>query len=142
MKNKIKNLLYVTLMLLPGSFLATVSAPAMTPMAPPESVYGGAFIVFAGKFGGEISRQEIASHSEVTVDGCAKGSRIFQFTLHVTKSGRTSTLSSKSNFLTDEMIARLKSLSKGDAFEFKNTKAFLPNNRDAVDVHGKKFIVV
>lgn len=39
------------------------------------------------------------------------------------------------------MIAQMKSLSKGDSFEFQNTKAYLPNNKDVVDVHGKKFIV-
>lgn len=40
------------------------------------------------------------------------------------------------------MIAQLKSLSKGDSFEFQRTKAHLPNGKDVVDVHAKKFIVV
>lgn len=99
-------------------------------------------MVFAGKFGGEITQKEIASNSEVKVEGCAKGSRIFQFTLSVTKNGKTSTLTNKSNLLTDEMITQLKSLSKGDSFEFQQTKAYLPNSKDVVDVHGKKFVVV
>jgi hypothetical protein len=146
MKNMVRHLWYLTLVLLPGSFLARVSAPATTPMPAPEAAvavaYGGAYLVFAGKFGGEITRKEIESHSEVKVDGCARGSRVFQFTLHITKSGKTSTLPGTSNILTGEMIARLNSLAKGDSFEFKNTKAFLPNNRDVVDVHGKKFMVV
>lgn len=107
-----------------------------------EADYGGAYVVFAGKFGGDITQKEIESHSEVKVEGCAKGSRIFQFTLCVTKNGKTSTLTNKSNILTDEMATQLKSLSKGDSFEFQQTKAYLPNSKDVVDVHGKKFVVV
>lgn len=146
MKNKAKHFLYLLLILLPASFLAGASAPAASPIANPEAgtgmVYGGAFVVFAGKFGGEITRKEIESHSDVQVEGCAKGSRIFQFTLCITKKGNTSTLTNKSNKLTDKMIAQLKGLSKGDSFEFKQTKAYLPNSKNAVDVHGRKFIVV
>ncbi len=146
MKNKVKHLLYLTLMLLPASFLASFSVPATTPATNPGAVmevdYGGAYVVFAGKFGGDITRKEIESHSEVKAEGCAKGSRIFQFTLSVTKNGKTRTLTNKSNLLTDEMATQLKSLSKGDSFEFKQTKAYLPNSKDVVDVHGKRFVVV
>jgi hypothetical protein len=142
MKNKVKHLLYLTLMLLPASFLASYSIPAASPATDIETAYGGAYVVFAGKFGGDITRKEIESNSEVKVEGCAKGSRIFKFTLSVTKNGKTSTLTNKSNFLTGEMAAQLKSLSKGDSFEFQQTKAYLPNSKDVVDVHGKKFVVV
>ncbi|MCE7923701.1 MAG: hypothetical protein DYG98_11640 [Haliscomenobacteraceae bacterium CHB4] len=146
MKNKVKHLLYLTLLLLPASFLASFSVPATTPAtgaeATVEPAYGGAYVVFAGKFGGDITRKEIESNTEVKVEGCAKGSRIFQFTLCVTKNGKTKTLTNQSNILTGEMIAQLKSLSKGDSFEFQNTKAYLPNSKDVVDVHGRKFIVV
>lgn len=147
MKNMVKYLLYLSLFLFPTGFFARMAViPAVSPASDPEAVteasYGGAYLLFAGKFGGEISRKEIASHSEVSVDGCAKGSRIFQFTLHVTKSGNTVALKSKSNALTADMIVKLKSLSKGDSFEFRNTKAHLPNSKDVVDVHAKRFFVV
>jgi hypothetical protein len=146
MKNTVNHVLYLTLMLLPVSFLAGKSAPCITPAPDPEAameaVYGGAYVVFAGKFGGEITRQEIETNTEIKVEGCAKGSRIFQFTLYITKNGQTSTLTNKSSLLTGEMIARLKSLSKGDSFEFQQTKAYLPNSTKTVDVHGRKFIVV
>ena len=146
MKNKVMHLLCLPLMLLPVSFLAGISVPAtISPVdleATVEADYGGAYVIFAGKFGGEITQKEIASHSEIKVEGCAKGSRIFQFTLRVTKGGKTSTLTNKSNSLTGEMVTQLKSLSKGDSFEFQQTKAYLPNGKDVVDVVGKKFIVV
>ena len=63
-------------------------------------------------------------------------------TIHITKAGKTSKLSNRSNALTSEMLAALKSLSKGDEFEFSNTKAYLPNGKDMVDVHARKFMVV
>ena len=63
-------------------------------------------------------------------------------TIHIKKGGKTSKLSNHSNALTSEMLAALKSLSKGDEFEFSNTKAYLPNGKDVVDVHAKKFMVV
>ncbi len=141
MKNKAMHFLYLFLLMFPAGFLAGVSNPTASPVAGLEP-YGGAYVVFAGKFGGAITRQEIASHSDVQVEGCARGSRIFQFTLRITKNGTTTTFKNTSNRLTDQMIARLKSLSKGDSFDFQQTKAYLPNSRDVVDVHGKKFIVV
>ncbi|HMR44563.1 MAG TPA: hypothetical protein PKC40_12050 [Saprospiraceae bacterium] len=143
MKNKVKHLLYLIVMLLPAGLLVSFSVPATIPIADTDKAgYGGAYLVFAGKFGGDITRKEIESNTEVKVEGCAKGSRIFQFTLSITKNGRTTTLTNKSNLLTDEMNAQLKSLSKGDSFEFQQTKAYLPNGKDVVDVHGRKFVVV
>lgn len=142
MKNKVKHLLYLTLMLLPAGLLVSFSVPIADTTAAIEADYGGAYVVFAGKFGGDITRKEIESNTEIKVEGCAKGSRIFQFTLSVTKNGKTTTLTNKSNLLTDEMSAQLKNLSKGDSFEFQQTKAYLPNSKDVVDVHGKKFVVV
>lgn len=146
MKNMVKHLLHLTLILLPASFVARVSVPAATPgaasPAAKEPAYGGAFVIFAGKYGGEITRKEIESHSDLQVAGCAKGSRIFQFTLNVTKNGKTSTLSSQTGLLTGEMTTLLKTLAKGDTFEFQHTKAYLPNGKEVVDVRGKMFIVV
>ena len=139
--------MYLILLLLPTSFLARISVPpAPAPVAGPEAAIeaanGGAYVVFAGKFGGEITRKEIENNSEVQVDGCAKGSQVFQFTLSITKNGKTNTLTNRSNLLTAGMKAQLKSLSKGDSFEFQNTKAYTPNSRDVVDVHGRMFVVV
>lgn len=146
MKTMVKYLLYLSLFLFPAGFFARMAVPAANPAPGPEAVteapYGGAYLLFAGKFGGDISRKEIASHSEVRVDGCAKGSQIFQFTLYITKDGNTVSLKSKSNVLTTDMIAKLKGLTKGDSFEFRNTKAHLPNSTDVVDVHAKRFVVV
>lgn len=103
---------------------------------------GGAYLMFAGKFGGEITRKEIAEHQDIQVDGCAKGSRIFKFNLDITQGGKVTSLQSETGTLTKAMLTKLKSLSSGDAFEFKKTKAYLPNGKDVVDVHAKKFVVV
>ena len=103
---------------------------------------GGAWVLFAGKLGGEITRPEIEGETELKVEGCARGSRVFDFTLSITKNGKTNVLTTNSNLLTAEMRAQLKSLAKGDAFEFRKTKAFLPNGKDVVDVRGGKFMVV
>lgn len=146
MKKKVNKFLFSGILLLltcsfsegpglnPGS---TTGASAMS-----ELRFGGAYVIFAGKFGGEITRKEIARHHDLKVDGCATGSRIFTFTLDVTKDGKTTSLETKSNVLTKEMVTHLTSLMPGDEFEFRNTKAYLPNGKDLVDVHGRKFIVV
>jgi hypothetical protein len=103
---------------------------------------GGAYLVFAGKNGGKIEKKELASQTELKVDGCAKGSRIFTFSLEVNKGGKKSMLNADSNVLTREMISRLQNLSPGDSFEFKSIRAYLPNGKDVVDVHGERFVVV
>ena len=142
MKNKIKQLFCLAFLIAPAGFLSGFTVPSHTPAAGRETVAGGAYVIFAGKYGGEITRKEIESHSEVKVDGCAAGSKIFQFTLSITKGGQTTMLTGQSGVLTGEMLNRLKNLSKGDSFEFQNTKARLPNDGDVVNVHGKKFVVV
>jgi hypothetical protein len=106
------------------------------------SPVGGAYLLFAGKFGGEVSRKEIADQKELAVDGCAKGSKIFQYTLVVTKGNQTFTYQASSNLLTMEMQSKLKSLAAGDRFEFTQIKAYLPNGKDVVDVHGKIYFVI
>jgi hypothetical protein len=102
---------------------------------------GGAYLVFAGKFGGELSKKDIANTKTLTVEGCAKGSVIYQFDLKITKNGKTKTYTGKSNQLTEEMHAQLKQLSVGDEFTFKNTKARLPKE-GIVDVWAKKFTII
>jgi hypothetical protein len=135
MKNTIKHLfLSVSILLFTCAF---IEKPAVT-MTPP----GGAYAVFAGKFGGDITKKEIAENQKLSVEGCARGSEIFKFTLNITKNGKTNSYQSESNILNKELISKLKELSPGDAFEFTKTKAYLPNGKDVVDVHGRKFVVV
>lgn len=103
---------------------------------------GGAWVIFAGKTGGELTKQEISNQTELKVDGCDKGARISKFTLLITNGGKTSTLAATSSQLTAEMRSKLKSLVKGDEFEFRSAKAIMSNGRDVVDVRGSKFKVV
>ena len=104
--------------------------------------YGGAYCVFANKFGGEISKKDLLDNSELEIFGCAAGSKIFQYTLVITKSRQKSTYQGKLKLLTDSMLAKLRSLSAGDEFIFNDMRAHLPNGNGNVDVMGKKFIVV
>lgn len=103
---------------------------------------GGAHLLFANRYGGEITKAEIAGHKSLKVEGCARGSRIFEYTLTITKKGKTIVFSNQSNTLTDEMLSQLNGLSRGDEFQFSKTKAYLPNGKDVVDVHSSKFVVV
>jgi hypothetical protein len=146
MKSRILNLLFA------AGILCFASSGIGSPLAlhkqtdfsfsPVNKAIGGAFLVFAGKHGGEIKKSELNGNSVLGVEGCAKGSRIFKFTLEITKSGVLTTMQADSNVLTSEMMAKLKSLSPGDSFEFKEMKAYMPNGKDVVDVHGQKFVVV
>lgn len=102
---------------------------------------GGAYLVFAGKRGGVVSKNDIGAQRELAVEGCAKGSRIFKFTLQVTKGGQMSSYKADSNVLTTEMETKLKSLGKGDSFEFVEIKAYLPGGKEVVNVWGEKFVV-
>ena len=146
MKNNVMPFFCATMLLLLGSSFVNQPVSGETTFGGAKAIfstpYGGAYVVFAGKFGGEVTKQEMAGQTEVKVEGCAKGSRIFDITLILEKGGQTITLKSDSGVLTKEMRANLNSLVKGDSFEFKNTKAYLPNTKDVVDVHGRKFIVV
>ncbi|HMQ60834.1 MAG TPA: hypothetical protein PKE06_09205 [Flavilitoribacter sp.] len=110
--------------------------------APSVAGFGGAFLNFSGKMGGEITKKEMSGKQELGVEGCAKGSRIFKFSLAVTHAGKTETYESTSNKLSAQMTSALDRLTKGDAFEFKDIKAYLPNGKSVVDVHANKFTVV
>ncbi|MBC7774230.1 MAG: hypothetical protein H7246_02230 [Phycisphaerae bacterium] len=146
MKNNVMHLFaFTAILLLANSFVKqpVPSEALSTDQELKASVpFGGAWVIFAGKTGGELTKQDINNQTELQVDGCDKGARVSGFTLLFTKSGKTSTLNSRSNTLTYEMRNILKSLAKGDQFEFKNTKALLSNGRDVVDVRGSKFVVV
>lgn len=130
---------------LPCLTLLLLFTCSFVPMPPPDVTsegVGGAHLLFANRYGGEITKAEMAGHTSLKVEGCARGSRIFEYTLTITKKGKTTVLSNKSNVLTDEMVAQLNNLAKGDEFQFSKTKAYLPNGKDVVDVHSSKFVVV
>jgi len=48
-------------------------------------LFGGAYLKFAGKHGGDVTKAEIAGTRSLTVDGCAHGSVIYRFDLLITK---------------------------------------------------------
>lgn len=127
------------------SFLLLLFSTSLTLSAnePVRAEYGGAYLVFAKKMGGEITTKALSGACELGVAGCAKGSRIFSYKLVVVKNGkRTSYPVQSSNELTQEMQASLASLQPGDSFEFKQIKAYLPNGQGQVDVFAKRFEVV
>ena len=137
MKNIAKHLLSLTAILL----LASSFVRQPVPVAASPAATGGAYVMFAGKYGGEITKREMEGQTEIKVEGCVKDVRIFDLTLSITKNGKTSTLTTNTHVLTADMLTRLKSLTKGDAFEFQHTKAYLTTGK-AVDVRGSKFVVV
>lgn len=145
MKNSLYKLwLLAAVLLLSGSLIHNLEArvPSNSNIkTAKEKTFGGAYLQLAGKMGGEISKAELKRHSELGVEGCARGSRICQFTLDITRDGKTRTFQAKTNQFTQEMVAELSKLSAGDEFEFRNVKARLPNGKDSVDVFGKKFVV-
>ncbi|HZV69415.1 MAG TPA: hypothetical protein VFG10_07725 [Saprospiraceae bacterium] len=144
MKITIKNLLFsVVIICLSSSF---VSGPVMNDPITKEGIstaitFGGAYLYFAGKYGGEIKKKDLAGQKELKVEGCAKGSKIISYTLEINKRGTKSAFSGRSNVLSDEMVTKLQGLEPGDTFEFKEVKATMPNTKDVVDVHGQKFVV-
>ena len=106
-----------------------------------DDLTGGAYLTFAGKFGGEVDRNVLNETSQVGVAGCAAGSQIFKYTLHINANGRKSVFKGESHLLTDEILTSLRSLKKGDKFEFKEIRAQLPSG-SKVDVLGRVFTVV
>lgn len=118
--------------------LATLLGFAFSPI---DSKVGGAYATFNGKFGGEITRADLATTSELGVAGCAAGSRIFTFTLTIVSPSKTVTFKGTSHEFTADMMMSLKSMRKGDTFEFTKMKAKLPSG-GIVDVTGKKFIII
>ena len=144
MKTIIQNFLLLTFILSLSAFTQPTLSYSILSVDNETEIFevGGAYLVFAGKYNGEIKKSEIANQKELGVEGCAKGSRIFKFTLEVKKNGALSTMYAESNLLTNEMLTKLKSLSTGDTFEFKALKAYSVDHKDVIDVHGGKFTVV
>lgn len=134
MKNLRSFLLSALLILSMSSFVVAPQPEAELP--------GGAYLTIAGKFGGDISKKDVLKTKELAVDGCAVGSKIFTYSIDINKGGEISTFKAESNFFTKEIIMKMKELNTGDSFEFKKIKAYLPNGKDQVDVHSKKFTVV
>lgn len=143
-----KSMQALLMILCVGVFSSFVSAPTIHNTTSDSASYsmvaeiGGAHLLFAGKYGGDIRKSEFIGKTALHVEGCAKGSRIFTYTLEVNQSGKMTKLQGKSDSLTKEMVTALESLNKGDSFEFKSTKAYLPNGKDVVDVTSSKFVVV
>lgn len=131
MKNSVKILSTLTFIWLMAS--AFISRP---------TDFGGAWVLFAGKYGGEINKQEIAAQTCITVGGCSKDWRVTTFTLVVTQSGKTNSYTTDSATLTAEMSTQLNSLKNGDAFEFQQTKAYIKEGKYLVDVRDAKFTVI
>jgi len=102
---------------------------------------GGAYLTYAGKFGGEISSSDLKNPCKIGIEGCAKGSKIYQFTLYVVQNQKSTVYKGTSHELSPEAIKHLKNLSAGDEFRFENIKATLPTG-SKVDVFARKFSVV
>lgn len=102
---------------------------------------GGAWLRFAGKNGGSITQKEMQGQKSLSVDGCARGANIFQYTLVVTKGGKTTSYKGNSGELTAEMLTKLKSLTTGDSFEFKDIKAYMKPKNEEINVRADKFTV-
>ncbi|MDW3652247.1 MAG: hypothetical protein R8P61_34545 [Bacteroidia bacterium] len=98
---------------------------------------GGAYLTLAGKFGGNISQAELKAECKLGIEGCAKGSKIFQYSLYI----HDKVYKGNSHSLSDEAIAHLKKLEKGEEFYFKRIRAKLPEGNN-VDVFARTFTVV
>lgn len=106
-------------------------------------IAGGAYATFAGKFGGDITRKDLMLNSEVGVAGCAAGSLIYTFSLHINfeSEGKSDVFKGTSHLLTTDMLKNLRSLRQGDTFEFKDLRAHLPSGSE-IDVIGRIFTIV
>ena len=103
---------------------------------------GGAYLTFAGEFGGEISLKEMSTTTRIGVAGCASGSLITKFTIKVKrKNKRMLTYKGTSHLLNKQLKSVLKELEVGDSFEFSKVRARLPTG-GSVAVICRKFKVV
>ena len=103
---------------------------------------GGAYLTFAGEFGGEITLEKMSATNQLGVAGCAAGSLITKFTLKVKrKNKRTQTITGTSHLLNKRIKSILKELKVGDSFEFNKVRAKLPTG-GSVDVVCRNFTVI
>ena len=125
------------------SFLVFASFLILTAFTNSSAVeLGGAYLTYADKFGGEVTKEDLTTCQEVKVVGCAAGSKIVQLNLHISKGGKAISHQSDTGNLTKEMVRDLGSLQTGDTFEFKKIRARLPGKKSVVDVATRKFVVV
>lgn len=106
-----------------------------------EEMLGGAYLTFAGKFGGEINQEELESNTELGIEGCAHGSKIYAFNLEIRSGGKLKKVKGESYRLTKEVLKSLRDLKVGDTFEFKEIKAHLPGG-GKIDAIGRVFTIV
>jgi len=107
------------------------------------SKFGGAYLTFAGKFGGVVNKNHIKRTTKLGVDGCASGSLITKYTLKIKRQKKkTQVFEGKSHLLTNEIKTALMSLTSGDSFEFSRVTAQLPRGGGKIDVAAKTFLVV
>jgi hypothetical protein len=103
---------------------------------------GGAYLTFAGEFGGEITLKKIKATNMLGVAGCASGSLIKKFTVKIhRKNKRTQTFNGKSHLLTKQIKSALKEMKSGDTFQFSRVTARLPTG-GIVDVTCRTFRVI
>ncbi|MET2984657.1 hypothetical protein [Aureibaculum conchae] len=141
MKNLKKIVSVLTILTLTFFVPAILNSSNLTSKVAPFDKTGGAYLTIAGKFGGDISKQEIEDNYKLGVEGCAKGSKITQFTIHIKATGKTITVKEDTDTLNSKILSHLKDLKKGDTFTFKNVKAKLPSGSN-VDVVSRTFTIV
>ncbi len=146
MKITIQSSLFAALLLCLFAAFATDAQAAVKPIGTPvlaKDDVGGGFLVFCGKRGGTIAKKDFVGKSSLQIEGCPGASEtiIMNFSLEIVKGGKTTTLQSNNDCLTNEMVAQLKTLSKGDSFEFKKVWARWPNSQDTYQVRTEKFTV-
>ncbi len=102
---------------------------------------GGAYLTFAGKFGGEINKSELSSTTELGIAGCAVGSKIYDFSLKINFGGETVSFKGDTYVLSKEILKNLRELTPVDTFEFTEIKAYLPSG-SKIDALGRIFTII
>jgi|GEM_PF-4581486 len=146
MKSTIQSSLFAAMLFCLFAAFANDAHAAVKPVGKPivaKYEVGGGYLVFCGKSGGKIAKKDFVGKSSLQIEGCPGASEtiINSFTLEIVKGGKTTTLQSTTDHLTNEMVAQLKTLSSGDSFEFKKVWARWPNSQDTYQVRTEKFTV-
>jgi len=103
---------------------------------------GGAYLTFAGEFGGEITLKKMSATNKLGVAGCAAGSLITKFTLKIKRQHqRVETFKGTSHLLNKHLKSVLKELKTGDTFEFSKVRAKLSTG-SSVNVVCRTFSVI